>query len=272
MPAYLTTALAFILDNGDELERARLTGVLGRTRPDPKAARTLLGRQRDDGGFPFGMITGRPSAITATATALQWMVDLRLLPSPHVERAIGFFLITQRPDGSWDESPAVLKFDPPAQIRPGHPMGRAYSTAVAGFWMTRLMGSRHDAVQRAAGYLRATRNGERPPPGVLMTDALEIATLAMVDGRTADLVRTGVTALAEVGQDRWDPDAIAVTLAALYAAGFGADEPLVSWATDHLLALQRPDGGWASSSGRDRDVDVSLQALNALLAFGISSA
>lgn len=272
MPGYLTTAIAFISDNGDELERARLTGVLGRTRPDPKAARTLLGRQHDDGGFPYGMISGRPSAVTSTATALQWMVDLRLLPSPHVERAIGFFLTTQRPDGSWDESPAVLKFDPPPHTRPGHPVGRAYCTALAGFWMTRLAGSRHDAVQRTAGYLRARRNGDRPPPELLTIDALEVATLAMVEGKTADLVRAGVTTLGDVGEERWNADALASALGALYAAGFGDDEPFVAWAILQLLSLQRPDGGWSSASGQDQDVDVSLQALGALLAFGLPSA
>lgn len=272
MPGYLPTAMAFIWDNGDEIERARLTGVLGRTRPDPKAARTLLGRQRDDGGFPFGMISGRPSAVTATATALQWMVDLRLLPSPHVERAIGYFLITQRPDGSWDESPAVLKFDPPARTRPGHPAGRAYSTAMAGFWMTRLLGSRHDAVQRAAGYLRARRNGDPPAPDTLTTDALEIATLAMVEGRTADLVRAGVAALEAVAPERWDADASGAAVAAFYAAGFDLEEPFVRWAIDHILALQQPDGGWSSVSGHDRDVEISLQSLSALLAFGVPSA
>ncbi len=272
MHAYLTTAIAFIRDNGDELERARLTGVLGRTRPDAKAARALLGRQHDDGGFPFGMISGRPSAVTATATALQWMVDLRLLPSPHVERAIGFFLITQRPDGSWDESPAVLKFDPPPHIRPGHPVGRAYCTALAGFWMTRLTGSRHDSVQRAASYLRAKRNGDRPPPEMLTVDALEVATLAMVEGKGADLVRSGVAALADVGEEHWNTDALGAALAALYAAGFGIDERFVAWALPRLLALQRPDGGWFSASGSDHDVDVSLQALGALLVFGVPSA
>jgi len=271
MPGYLTTAIAFIRDNGDELERARLTGVLGRTRPDPKAARALLGRQLEDGGFPFGMINGRPSAVTATATALQWMVDLRLLPSPHVERAIGFFLMTQRPDGSWDESPAVLKFDPPPHTRPGHPVGRAYCTALAGFWMTRLTGSRHDSVQRAAGYLRSMRNGDRPPHEMLTIAILEVATLAMVEGRTADLVKSGVAALADVSEEHWDADALAAALAALYAAGFGVDEPVVAWAIPRLLALQRPDGGWSSASGHDHDVDVSLQALSALLAFGVPS-
>ncbi|MBI2246721.1 MAG: terpene cyclase/mutase family protein [Armatimonadetes bacterium] len=272
MGGYLTPAIAFIQDNGDELERARLSGLLGRTRPDPKAARTLLSRQRDDGGFPFEMISGRPSAVTATVTAIRWMVDLRLMPSPYVERAVGYFLMTQRPDGSWDESPSVIKFDPPPQIRPGHPAGRAYCTATAGFWMTRLMGSRHDAVQRAAGYLRSARNGDRPAPDFLSTDALEIATLAMVEGRVAEIVTAGLAALGAVPADRWNADALADALTGLYGAGFSLDEPFVAWAVRCLLTLQRSEGGWSSARGQDHDVDLSPQALGALLALGVPSA
>lgn len=270
MRGYLTSAIAFIQDGGDDLERARLSGVLGRSRPDAKAARTLLGRQHEDGGFPFGMITGRPSAVTATATALRWMVDLRLLPSPHVERAVSYFLMTQRPDGSWDESPSVLKFDPPAPIRPGHPAGRAYCTAQAGFWTTRLLGSRHDAVQRATRYLRERRNGDRPVE-LLSTEALEIATLAMVEGPADEIVTAGLTALGTIDEARWDADALAGALAALYTAGLSLDEPFAGPAIRRLLALQRPDGGWSSALGQDHDVDLSLQALGALLAFGVPS-
>lgn len=271
MASYLRSAIAFIQDNGDELERARLAGLLGRSRPDPKAARALLGRQGEDGGFPYGMFTGRPSAVTATATALQWMTDLRLLPSPHVERAAGYLLTVQRPDGSWDEAPAVIKFDPPAHLRPGHPAGRAYCTGVAAFWMTRLLGSRHDAVQRAAAYLRAQRADDWPEDDPADTTSLVTATFAMVEGPTAEITRAGFEALGESQADVWTDDRLAAALNALYTAGFNANEPLVAWGLERLASVQRPNGGWSSMRGADHDVDVSLGALGALLAFGVPS-
>src|SRR2546428_4418372 len=98
MRTYLTAAIAYVQENGDELERARLAGLLGRSRAEPKVARALLARQNEDGGFPHGLIHGRPSAITATATARQWMHALRLLPSAYVRRAPGYLLTGQRPD------------------------------------------------------------------------------------------------------------------------------------------------------------------------------
>src|SRR5947209_13455621 len=44
--------------------------------------------------------------------------------------ATGYLLTVQRPDGAWEESPAVLRFDPPALIRPGVPLARIYCTAL----------------------------------------------------------------------------------------------------------------------------------------------
>lgn len=272
MGNYLAPAIGYIQDNGDELERARLAGILGRTRPDPKVARTLLSRQLDDGGFPYGMIAGRPSAITATAAALQWMYDLRLLPSPHVERAAAFLLAVQRPDGSWDETPAVIKYDPPEHVRPGHPGGRTYGTALATFWLTRLLGSRHDAVHRAAGYLRTQRAAGRPADEPVQTTVLVTAAMAMTEGPRSDQAGAGMETLANLPTEVWTADRLAEALTALYPAAFETDDPVVSGAIRGLLGAQRPDGGWTSDQGGDHDVDLSLQALGALLAFGISSA
>src|SRR2546425_12200041 len=97
MRTYLTAAIAYVQENGDELERARLAGLLGRSRAEPKVARSLLARQNEDGGFPYGLIHGRPSPITATATAMQWRPDLRLLPPSYVERATGSIITVPAP-------------------------------------------------------------------------------------------------------------------------------------------------------------------------------
>ncbi|MGH2348649.1 MAG: hypothetical protein ACRDFT_04185, partial [bacterium] len=72
MPAYLSRAVSFIQENGDDVELARLAGLLGRYPPDTRTLRSLTSRQHDDGGFPYGMIPGRASSVTATAQGLRW--------------------------------------------------------------------------------------------------------------------------------------------------------------------------------------------------------
>jgi hypothetical protein len=267
----LSAAVAYIHENGEELERARLAGLLGRSRAEPKVARSLLARQNEDGGFPFGLIPGRPSAITATATALQWMEDLHLLPSSYVERAAAYLLTIQRPDGAWEESPGVLRYDPPAWARPGSALARGCCTALALSWMVRLLGRRYDAVIRSAAFLRTSRNDGWPPDEPAHITATIVAALLMVDGSSSAVAAAGVEVLRRLAPETWTTDRLAEALAVLHLAGVSADDPLIASGLQRLLTLQRPDGGWSSEYGPDRDVDLSLHVLSVLLVHGVST-
>lgn len=260
MATPLARAIAYIRDHGDELERARLAGLLGWPAPEPRVARVLLGRQNDDGGFPYGLLPGRPSSLAATVAALRWMDDLRLLDSPAAERAAAYLLMVQRPAGAWEESPAVLPFHPRPLHRPGDARARVYGTAQAALWLIRLAGARHDAVLRAARYLRGAVSANVDPP----VGALAAAVLMAVDGvssAAADTVR-------RLPDEAWSPALQADALAVLHVAGVPMSDGLVADGIRRLLAWQRPGGGWASDDGPDHDVDVSLHALGVLLRFG----
>ena len=271
MSDYLPRAIAFTQENGDELERGRLAGLLGRERPDQKAARVLVTRQNEDGGFPYQMIPGRPSAVTSTATALLWLQDLRLSGSSQAERAAAFLLTVQRPDGTWEESPALVKYDPPPLTRPGHGAGRAYCTALAAFWLARLLGPRHDSVQRAFATLRASRETGWPEDEPVQIAALVTALCAVVEGPNVAITTAGMEALGRLAPEAWSADRLVDLLGALHAAGYPAEEPLAAWGLRRVLGLQREDGGWSSEHGADREVDLSLRALGALFAFGVPS-
>ncbi|MDQ7844146.1 MAG: terpene cyclase/mutase family protein [Armatimonadota bacterium] len=269
MNGYLARAVAYIQENGDELERGRLAGLLGRERPEPKAVRALLTRQNEDGGFPYQMVPGRPSAVTSTAAALQWLHDLRLAGTSQVERAGAYLLTVQRPDGTWEESPALIKYDPPPLARPGHAAGRTYCTALGAYWLARLLGVRHDSVQRAAQALRAWRDGGRPEDEPLQVAVLAAVVMAMIEGPGS--AAAGLEALERVNPEAWTADRLVELLGGLHTAGFAAEDPLVAPAIRRLLGLQREDGGWTSEQGADREVDLSLRALGVLLAYGVPS-
>lgn len=271
MRDYLRRAAAYIQENGDELERARLAGLLGRERPDPKSMRALLTRQSDDGGFPYEMVPGRPSSVTSTATALQWMADLRVLSSSQAERAVAFLLSVQRPEGAWWESPSLVKYDPPPQARPGDATGRLYATAAAALWVAQLAGRGHETVRRAFEFLRSTRQGGWPQDEAVRVTALVAALAAMVEGPASELTAAGTEALQRLSPEVWSADRLVDLLGAFYAAGFDTFDPLLEWGLRHLQDLQREDGGWASEHGPDREVDLSLRALGVLLACGVPS-
>ncbi len=257
--------IVYIDQNGSEVERARLRGLLGRARPDVKVARALEARQNDDGGFPYGLAPGRLSTIEATTTALEWMQDLGVLSSPPAERALFYLLSVQRPDGAWDEPVGLMRYGPPPRLLPGDPRVRALSTALVAYWLARV-GRRDDhAVARAVAYLRTRQTPEGRFAGFLQTTWLATAVFLMVEGDTSETAARGLDALAAVEVTRWYPGSLSGMLNALGEAGVLRTAPLVHRSLARLIALSQPDGSWVSEEGGLYHVDVTLRALRALI-------
>lgn len=262
--------IAYVDHNGSEMERARLRGILGRPRPDAKVVRALEARQNEDGGFPHEFMQGRVSTIDATATALTWLEDLRLFDGPHVERALVFLLSEQRPDGSWDEPPGLLRYAPPPRLLPSDPRVRTASTALVGYWLARA-GAGDDAVGRAAAYLRGRQVPGGRFVGFLRTTWLATAFLHRVEGPGSDAAMRGLEALGAVDESRWPPGALADMLGRLGGGGVDDDTPVVVRSLERLCGLCQPDGSWISEDGDAYHVEVTLQALRALLHYGVDA-
>jgi prenyltransferase/squalene oxidase-like repeat protein len=262
--------IVYIDQNGSEVERARLRGLLGRARPDVKVIRTLEARQNDDGGFPYGMVPGRLSTLEATTTALEWMQDLGVLASPPAERALFYLLSVQRPDGAWDEPVGLMRYGPPPHLLPGDPRVRALSTALVAYWLA-TTGRRDDhAVARAVGYLRTRQTPEGRFAGFLQTTWLATAVFLMVDGNASEAAALGLEALAAVELTRWYPGSLTGMLTALGEAGV-PKTALLHRGLARLIALSQPDGSWVSEEGDLYHVDVTLRALRALILHGATS-
>ncbi len=259
--------IAYIDHNGTEMERARLRGILGRPRPGAKVMRALEARQNDDGGFPHGMVQGRLSTIEATTTALRWLDDLGLRSSPYVERALTFLLAAQRPDGSWDEPPGLMRYGPSPRLLPGDPRVRSLLTALVGFWLVRLGHRGDDAVARAMAYLRARQATDGRFVGFLPATWLAVAVFRLGEGAQSAAAARGLEALTAVAPERWPPGWLAGMLNCLGDAGVPADPLPVRQGLARLAALARPDGSWLSEEGEFHHVEVTLQALRALLLY-----
>lgn len=260
----MARAIAYVEQNGSELERARLRGILGETKVDPKVTRYFASRQNDDGGFPFQLTQGRPSSINATSTALHWLRDLHLLGSSYAERAVTYLLVAQRPDGSWDESPALVPFDPPPFAAPGRPAVRVYLTALATWWLAVLGRGGDESVARALEFLRGERTEGRFK-GFLHATWLGAAVFTMIEGPASEVAREAIDTLAAVPAAEWAPGEIAWMLDALGEAGFGPDHALVRPMVALLAERQGDDGGWASADGDAFAVETTLHALRVLV-------
>jgi hypothetical protein len=259
--------IAGIDQNGSEMERARLRGILGRPRPDTKIVRAIEARQNDDGGVPHGMAAGRLSTIDATTTTLEWLWDLGLAESPYAERAYMYLLSAQRPDGAWDEPPGVLRYSPPPHLLPGDPRVRCRATALVAFWVARA-GYRDDATRRAVAYVSARQAPDGRVLGFRETTWLLAAAASMLDGPASPVAVRAIESLAGVADERWSPGALAGMLDCLGAAGFSVFVAVIARGLDRLRSLVRPDGTWLSEAGEAYHIDVTLAALRALVFHG----
>jgi hypothetical protein len=262
--------IAWIDQNGNEMERARLRGLLGRPRPDARIVRMLDARQNPDGGFPSDLVQGRPSSIDTTAFVLRWMRDLRMLGSPPAQRVVTFLFTAQRPDGSWDAPRSLLKFGAP-RLLPGDPRVQAYCTALAAYALV-LLGHRSDhAVTRAITYLRPRQAPNGRFLGFIGTTWIAAALFRLVEGPGVPAAARALDAIAAVAAERWRAGALAEMLNALAEAGVPAHVPVVRQGLERLWSLVGPDGSWPSEDGEFYHVEVTLLALRVLLLYGAVS-
>jgi hypothetical protein len=263
--------IAYVDQNGNEMERARLRGVLGRPRPEARIIRLLEASQNEDGAFPSNLVQGRPSSIDTTALALTWMQDLSVLGSAIAQRVVTHLLAAQRPDGSWDESPGLVKYGPPPRLLPGDPRVQVFCTAVAAYWLA-ILGYRNDhAVVRALGYLRARQATDGRFLGFLTTTWLAAAVFRIAEGAASAATSRALDRLAAAKEEHWQPGALTNMLNTLADSGVPVRAPVVSQGLTWLRALARPNGSWASEDGTLYHIDVTIRALRALLLYGAVS-
>jgi hypothetical protein len=257
--------------NGSDIERARLRGLLGRARPEARVLRTLEARQNPDGGFPGDLVQGRPSSVETTAIVVNWLGDLHLLGGFHAQRVLTYLLTVQRPDGSWDEPLGLLKFAPSPRLLPGDPRVQALCTALAAYALV-LLGQRSDhAVARAMAYLRPRQAPGGRFLGFLRTTWLAAAVFRLVEGPASPPASRALEALAAIPPERWLPGALAGALNAMAVMDLPASVPAVGGGLGRLLALADEDGSWPSEDGDFYRVEVTLRALRVLLAYGAVS-
>lgn len=256
--------IAGIDQHGNDMDRARLRGVLGRPRPDAKIVRAIEAWQNEDGGVPYGLVPGRPSTIDATAATLDVLWDLGLRESAYADRGATYLRSTQRPDGSWDEPPALLRYGPPPRLMPGDPRVRCRATALVAYWLAR-MGYRDDVPRRAVAYVAARQAPDGRVLGFLEATWHLAAACCILDGRDSPPADRALRSLASLPDARWSADALAGMLLCLGAAGLSHSFELIARGLDRLRAIVQPNGLWPSEEGEAYHMDVTLAALRALV-------
>jgi hypothetical protein len=268
----LDAAIGFVVAHGDAVDRARLTCLRTGTPPPPEVLSSVEVGAVPVGGWPATWGGAVPS-IDATCFRLSELDDLAGLGRPAARHALDWLANRQRPDGTWEEDPALAEHAP-SWARPGDPEARLYLTANAGFWLTvagldaraagpldhRVGGVYAGVVHGAAKAIAEQIKPDGTWPSYLAAGWLSAAVLYRqnVFHESAHIQRVLAERLAEMS-----PADLAAMASALRRVGVPDDEPLLVSARGRLAQMQRSDGGWPSDDGELFDVHTTLAAIRA---------
>jgi hypothetical protein len=130
----LDAAIGFVVAHGDDVERARLAHLRTGAAPERDLLALVEAGQIDGTGWP-GRQGGEVASIDATCFRFAELDDLGALGRPAARQALDWLVAIQRPDGTWEESEALVG-EAPAWARPGDQEARLYLTANVAFWLS----------------------------------------------------------------------------------------------------------------------------------------
>ncbi|SLM18950.1 hypothetical protein SPIRO4BDMA_50465 [uncultured spirochete] len=131
----IDTAEGFIRKNGTEIERARLSSILGSMFDTQKALSLIQSLQNKDGGF--SLVKDRESNISDTGFILTWLSDLKALHSNIAEKAIVYLESLQNKNGSWNETLPTDDTETPEWQKPENHRAMLFHTANTLFWLNK---------------------------------------------------------------------------------------------------------------------------------------
>jgi hypothetical protein len=251
-------AIQFVVDQGNDIEQARLRYLLDKTQPSVYTIAQFAAAQRQDGGWaPFW--AADYSSVDATCYHLTQADQLGLAQdAPVVNRAIGFLLSRQYHDGLWQEEEGIADHVPP-WATPGDLAATLYLTANSGYWLARFAAA-SDQLRRAADFLM-NYHEQGSLPSFLHTHWLAAALWYSL-GRQEVAEQTMAHLEPQVAA--MSADNLAWLVTTLRGVGVPAAHPLLVAATARLAEQQQADGHWPSDDGAAFHVHVTLEALRAL--------
>jgi hypothetical protein len=269
MAVDVALAIAFVEENGAELDKARLRRLLSGVDLDSALVRSFLGPQNEDGGFPCRRVEGNPSCIHSTLNALWRLDELEMLGTPPAEDALSYLLEVQRDDGGWDEDESVIEYGVPPWAVPGDLRARLYLSALSTYWLVAGGCAEDPALERAFDFLLAHQDEMGRFHGFLHSTWIGTGALLMAGERYSEAAQKGLQALADEPISEWVDSQICWALDCLGRAGLPQDHPFVVDCLDQLARRQRDGGGWASEDGQDHAVGATIEAVKVFMRYGL---
>lgn len=252
-------ALEYIRARGNDIEKARIDCIISGIKPSSALQRSLANKQNQDGGFPFQGLKGRSSTLSDTAFTLVWLDDLGLMHTEISLRALDFIASRQRADGSWDEDPAIIEYQPPPWMKPGETAVVVFSTASALFWL--VTAGKAERAPQGLQFLERHQAPSGAYAGFRHNTWLAVAVTGMLSGWDAPAVRRGLDFLSGIPGEQWITSQISWMLWAFLKGGAPLENSFFTRMYEQLLRRQKNDGSFLAEDGEEYAVNATIEAL-----------
>jgi len=253
-------ARAFVEQHGTPIERARAAALLGGRRP-AEVPPEIGALQNPDGGFPYELQVGEPSALHHTLGLLLALEDLGLGADPVADGAYTYVLSRQTRRGIWREAGELRRFALPPWMDPESTWADIYTTA---FCAGRLA-SRAEAnlaIDRAVAWLQTQQGRDGLLEGFqIHASALAVPAFVEILEREGRATRRLVAGLGGALSDEWTPMMLALLLKSMLDAGYTTRTEVVERAWQQIQGLQQPDGSFAPADETESAVEITLMVL-----------
>ena len=264
-------SVSFIESHGTALEKARLGSLLYNVEPSLEIYQYFLTLQNEDGGFPFNFERNNLSTIDNTLTTLWWLDELRLLSSPIGEKALTFLRNTQKPDGGWDEDPAITRYVLPPWITPGEMRTRLYLSSYSTFWLAIAGHTTHPSYSKSLDFLYKHQEESGKMPGYLHSTWITTSVFLLEGKSYLQAGKKGLRYLINVNPETLEASQLAWALDCLGKAGVSKEHILIKSYLAELKGRQMPDGHWSSEDGDDFIVSSTIEVIKVLKYYEITN-
>ncbi len=254
-------ARVFVETNGTTIDRARLLTLLDTNAPDtvPDELRSL---QNTDGGFPVGLVAGRPSALSPTANVLSSLHDLNVVDTDEAQRALTFIVDRQTPRGIWREGPEVMQFDPPPWMDPDSTPADIYTTALCASTVVLLTDDELPG-DLAVNWLQTQQGRDGLLAGFRAHSSwLAAPAFAAILGQETRATRRLIAGLGMNLADDWSGSMLVWMLQSLLDANYTRRTEVVNRAWYLLEKAQQDDGSFTMDDEGENPVQTTLQAID----------
>lgn len=143
----------FIMQNGTNTQKTLFRYLIG-DETKKTAVEALKQYQNEDGGWANGLeieYQGNISSPMTTAAALSYLYFFDLGDTKLFTKTLNYLELTQKSDGSWDDSEDILQFEIPVWYGPQNFVD--YKTGVIIKWLMRLNTQNQKMYDKAINYL-----------------------------------------------------------------------------------------------------------------------